>query len=222
MTSMEKQLADELQRQADRVPAASGDSERVHRVGSRRLLVSRVASIAGVAATMFVVIAAAVMLQGRANETGLASSGDQGSYALSPNETTTMIVDCLQQQGLDVTQSDNGITNDNRVVTDDEFELEVEECQDRLRRNGFLLPGDNPEHLEVLYAQYQALAECYRGAGIEVSPAPDVNTFIEARQEGASVWSPQMEATRQVGRDEVTQAEKDCAIPTPEQIRSDG
>lgn len=220
--NIEEQLADELERQADRVPAASGDLRRVRRVASRRLLVSRVASIAGIAAAMFVVIAAAVMLQGRANETDVASAGVEGGYALSPNETTTMLVDCLQQQGLDVTQSGNGITYDNQVVADDEFELGVKECQDSLRRSGFLLPGDNPEHLEVLYVQYQTLAECYRGAGIEISQAPDLDTFIEARQEGASVWSPQTEATRQVARDEVAQAEQGCAIPTPEQVTSNG
>lgn len=220
--NIEEQLTDELQRQADRVPAASGDFQRVRRVGSRRLLASRVASIAGIAATMFVVIAAAVMLQGRASETNVAADGVEGTYALSPHETSTRLVDCLQERGLEVTQAENGITYDNRVVSDDEFELGIDECQDDLRRSGFLLPGDNPEHLEVLFAQYQELAECYREAGIDISQAPDLDTFIEARQEGASVWSPQTEAIRQIGREEVTQAEEGCAMPTPEQVTSNG
>lgn len=220
--NIEEQLTDELQRQADRVPAASGDFQRVRRVGGRRLIASRVASIAGIAATMFVVIAAAVTLQGRPSETNVAAGGVEGTYALSPNETSTRLVDCLQQRGLEVTQSENGITYDNRVVSDDEFELGIEECQDDLRRSGFLLPGDNPEHLEVLFAQYQELAECYRKEGIKISQAPDLDTFIEARQHGASAWSPQTEAIQQVGRDDATQAEDGCAIPTPEEATSNG
>jgi hypothetical protein len=89
-----------------------------------------------------------------------------------------------------------------------------------LRGAGLLLPGDDPEHLLVLYAQYEALAECYRAAGIQVSDPPGPDESVDARRAGIPGWSPQAEAIRRVGVDTATRAERACGIPTPEEIMS--
>jgi hypothetical protein len=224
MNTLEHELVDELHRQADGLPPRSGDLERVQRVGGRWLLAARVASVAGVAVMAVAFVAATAVLRGGGTDPdGLATGGRtvfEDGYALTPQETTTLLVDCLQGRGLDVVQVGDAINYDNRVVSELDFETGLAECETGLRGAGFLLPGDNPENLRVLYAQFKALAECYRDAGIQVSDAPGLDEFVDARQTGTPAWSPQTEAIRQVGVDDATRAERVCGIPTPEEIIS--
>jgi hypothetical protein len=223
MNTLEHQLVDELHRQADRLPPRSGDLERVQRVGGRWLLAARVASVAGVAVMAVAVVAVAAVLRGGADPDRLAAGGHtvfEDGFALTPQETTTQLVDCLQGRGLDVVQAGDAISYDNRVVSDFDFESSLAACEAELRGAGSLLPGDNPENLRVLYAQFEALAECYRDAGIHVSDAPGLDEFVDARQAGIPAWSPQTEAIRQVGVEDATQAERVCDIPTPEEVLS--
>lgn len=222
MNTIEEQLAHELQQEAHDLPAASGDLQRVRLVGRRWLIASRVASITAVAAIAVLAVAGSVALHGKPSE-GVAAGGRivfENGYALTPTETASLLVECLRDRGLDVTQSSSAIEYDNRIVTDGEFEAAVSVCGAELRGAGFLLPGDNPDHLQVLYAQYVALAECYREAGIQVSDAPTLDDFIDARQAGIPTWSPQGEAIRRSGIDAADQAERGCAIPTPQQFQS--
>jgi len=221
VNTIEEQLTQELQRQADSLPATSGDLQRVHRAGRRRLLASRVASTMTVTIVAFLAVTGAIALRGGSSSV----VGDGGrvvfedGYALTPAETTTLLVECLQDRGLDVTESSGGIIYDNRNVARSDFEAGVSACETELRGAGFLLPGDNPDNLTVLYLQFEALAECYRNAGIPTSDPPTVDEFIDARQAGIPTWSPQSEAIQHSGVDATTRAEQNCDIPTPEQFR---
>jgi DNA-directed RNA polymerase specialized sigma24 family protein len=171
----------------------------------------------------FLAVTGAIALRGGSSSV----VGDGGrivfedGYALTPAETTTLLVECLQERGLDVTESSGGINYDNRNVARSDVEAGVSACEAELRGAGFLLPGDNPENLTVLYLQFEALAECYRSAGIPTSDPPTVDEFIDARQAGIPTWSPQTEAIQHSGVDATTRAEQNCDIPTTEQFRVD-
>lgn len=224
MNTLEDRLAEELGRQADELPDHSGDLERVQRIGGRRVHVQRMASIAGVAAVTIGIVATAVILNPGINRADNVTPGArtvfEDAYALTPYETATLLVECLADHGLDVAQAGDSIEFDDRAVAPEEFETETAACQAELSGAGFLLPGDNPDDLRILYAQFQALAHCYEGAGIEISDPPLLDEFIDARQQGAPAWSPQTEARHQVGSEAVTEAERTCSIPTPEQLLS--
>lgn len=157
-----------------------------------------------------------------ASDVGAAPAVFDDGYALSPYEMATLMVKCLQEQGLDVTQEGNAIGFDDRVVSESDFETTSQACKARLRAAGFLLPEDNPDNLRVLYQQYEALADCYRSAGIEISDAPSVEVFIETYRSGTGSWSPQAEARETVGIETSQAAELGCHIPSAEEIWNAG
>jgi len=225
MSTAETRIAQELQRQATMLPPTSGDLPRVHRLGRHRLLVNRIAAVAGVA-VLVAVAATGVAALRTGSDTSLVGTRFvfEDGYAATPNETTTLLTECLQDRGLDVSldvsQSDYAITFD-RVVSDAAFRNGITACEAELRGAGYLLPSDNPENIQVAYAQFEALAECYRAAGIEISDPPDIEEFIDNRQAGIPTWSPQAEAIRQVGIEAASAADRTCHIPTPEEVRSE-
>lgn len=224
MKAVEAHLAQELQRQATTLPTASGDLPRVHRLGRRRLLVIRFTTVAAIAVILAATATGVVDLR-TGSDTSLVGARFvfEDGYTATPNEATTLLTECLQDHGfdvsLDVSQSDYAITLDNRVVSDAAFEGGMTICEAELRSAGFLLPGDNPDNLAILYAQFEALAECYRAAGIEISDPPDMEEFVDNRQADIATWSPQAEAIRQVGIEATSAADRTCHVPTLEEVR---
>jgi len=207
--NLERNLAAELERQARAVPSASGNMSEVRQRGHRTHLMVRAFSVA---AAVFVLVGAGaiVFLRGSPVTGPIVVANvhvfDDG-FALSPLEEASHIVACLQEQGLDVTQEGTGITFNNTVVDEAEFEAGVDRCLSELRSAGYLLTGDDPRNIEIAYRQFEVLAECYRSAGIEISAAPDLEEFIAHRTAGSSGWSPQSEAIREVGIDATTEGE---------------
>jgi len=220
--NLERNLTAELERQARAVPSASGNMSEVKRRGRRDLFILRTISV-----TAAILVGAGAVsllfLQGGSGSGPMIVADvhvfDAG-FALSPLEEASHIVACLQEKGLDVTQEGTGITFDNTVVNEAEFEAGVDMCLSSLRSAGYLLPGDNPANIEIAYQQYEVLAECYRSAGIEISAAPDLNEFIAQRTGRSYGWSPQSEAIREVGIDATTEADRACHIPTPGELGS--
>ncbi|MFZ0625852.1 MAG: hypothetical protein WAN34_05090 [Acidimicrobiia bacterium] len=219
MTKLENRIREGLNGAAQALPDTAITT--TEKPSSRRRAV-----LTGAAAVMLIVglIGGTALIwnsSSRAIGPGAAPAIFDNGYALSEHETATLMVKCLQEQGLDVTQRGNGIEFDDRIVSESDFEAESQSCRARLRAAGFLLPGDNPDNIKVGYAQYEALADCYRSVGITISEAPPLDQFIDDYQFGTSLWSPQDQAIQQVGRDATQAAENGCHIPTPEEVWSD-
>jgi len=218
--NLETDIVKDMKRLEAALPSASGNLDSVRRRGRRDLFATRVLSIAVVG---IVIAAGAIGLTGMdRNVSSPVIVADlhvfDGGFALSPLEEASHLTACLQQKGLDVIQEGTGISFDNTIVDEAEFEVGIDQCQAELRSAGYLLPGDNPDNIEIAYRQFQVLAECYEGAGISISTPPGLQEFIAARQAGGSGWSPQSEAISQVGQDATAAAEQACHIPTPGEL----
>jgi hypothetical protein len=218
MSTLERRLADELRRRAGDLPPAMGNLERVRRAGRLRLMASRLTSLAVLTA---VAVVASLALTGRpATGTPAADGGAavEDLVALTPVEATTLTVQCLRGKGLVVEQDEEAIQFRGEDATTSMYDEAFQACQNELRRAGYLLPEDNPEYLRVGYAQYLALAECYRAAGIDVPEAPPLEDFVAARRADIPTWSPQQAAIRIAGFDAAMAAEEGCVLPTPEEV----
>ncbi len=218
MSTLERHLAEELQRRAGDVPPAMGNLERVRRVGRHRLMASRLASLVVLTA---VTVAASLVLTGRpATGRPVADGGMaiEDMVALTPLEATTLTVKCLQGKGIAVVQDDEAIMFAADTVTTSVYDRAVATCENELRGAGYLLPKDNPEYLRVGYVQFLALADCYRAAGILVPDPPSLDAFVAARRAGIPTWSPQQDAIRIAGLEAAQAAEEGCVLPTPEEV----
>jgi hypothetical protein len=218
MNTLERRLAEELQRKAGDLPPAMGNLERVRRAGRHRLMASRLASLAVLTA---VAVVASLALTGRpATGTPAADEGVavEDLVALTPLEATTLTVQCILSKGIAVEQEGWTIHFSAENASTAAYNQALAVCESELRRAGYLLPGDNPEYLRVGYAQYLALADCYRAAGIPVPEAPPFEDFLAARRADIPSWSPQQDAIRIAGMEAAQEAEKGCVLPTPQEV----
>jgi hypothetical protein len=218
MSTLERRLTDELRRRAGDLPPAMGNLERVRRSGRHRLMASRLASLAVLTA---VAVVASLALTGRpATGTPAADGGVvfEDMVALTPFEATTLTVQCILSKGIAVEQEGWAIHFSAENASTAAYDHALEACHNELRRAGYLLPEDNPEYLRVGYAQYLALAECYRAAGIDVPEAPPLEEFVAARRADIPTWSPQQDAIRIAGLEAAQAAEKGCVLPTPKEV----